>query len=151
MPPLLNTSSASGSALRSGLVLIVGQVVAEPRVDLEQADAAALQAELADPLGDDLAEASVPALADVAERRGRFAAHRLDVRAAHGIHERRLSLERHDDVHGDRVPLPVAGEPERAAAEAPVVRPAGHDRAVELALTQLRAQRRRYSACENCG
>src|SRR4051794_17543745 len=39
------------------------------------------------------------------------------------------------------MPFPMAGEPQHAAAEAPVARPARHDDRVELVLAHLGAQR----------
>ena len=70
-----------------------------------------------------------------------LAPHRLGMGAAHRIDQRRLALERHDDVAGERVPLPMAGQPQHAAAEAPVAGAARHDRDVELDVAHLGAQR----------
>jgi hypothetical protein len=122
-------------------VLVDGEVVAVARVDLEQPDPAALEPELADPLGHHVRVAAAAARADVRERGGRGAPDGLDVRPAHGVDQRRVALERDDHVRGERVPLPVAGQPQHPAAEAPVARAAGHDRAVEAELAHLRPQR----------
>src|SRR6266480_4749406 len=98
-------------------------------VDLDQADAAALELELLETLDHDLGVFAVAAVAYVGERIGAFAPAGFRMGAAHGEDEGRLAVERHKHVGRDRVPFPMAGEPLHAAAEAPVARSARHDHA----------------------
>ena len=80
-------------------------------------------------------------MAHVLDRHLDVAAHRLRVGAAHRIDHGRLAFERHHHVAGERVPFPMAGEPQHAAAKAPMARPARHDDGVELVFAHLCAQR----------
>ena len=123
------------------VVLVDGKVVVMPRVDLDQADASTLELELLEPLDHDLGIFSAAAVPHVGQGVGAFAPAGFGVGAAHGEHQGRLAVERHQHIGGDRMPFPVAGEPLHAAAEAPVARSAGHDHAVELVLAHLVAQR----------
>ena len=128
-------------ALLQIVVLVDRQIVLVAGVDLQQADAAAFQAELPDALRHHLAVAPVAAGPHVGDRRRRLAPHRLDMGAAHAVDERRLALAREHDIGGERVPFPMAGEPQHGAAEAPMARTARADRHIEVELAHLRAQR----------
>src|SRR5262249_41415508 len=124
------------------VVLVDRHVVLVARIDLEQADAALLQAELDDAVGDHRRVLPAAAAAHVGERRRDGPAHRLGMRAAHRIDQRRIVLERHHHGAAHRMPFPMAGQPEHAAAEAPVAWAARHDDDVEPLLAHLCAQRR---------
>ena len=113
--------------LAQRVVLIDRQVVAVARIDLEQADAAALELQFLEALDHHLGVVAAAAAAHVGERGRGLAPHRLGMGAAHGVDQRRLALERHHHVAAERVPFPMAGEPQHAAAEAPVARSARHD------------------------
>ena len=130
-----------GQVVAQHVVLVDRQVVLVARVDLHQADAAALELQLAQPLDHDVGVAAVAAVAHVLDRDLDLPAHRLGMRAAHRVDQRRLAIERHQHIAAERVPFPMAGEPQHAAAEAPVARPARHDDGVELVLAHLAAQR----------
>ena len=80
-------------------------------------------------------------MAHVLNRDRDLPAYSFGVRAAHGVDERRLAFQRDHDIARERVPFPMAGEPQHAAAEAPVTRAAGHDERVELVLVHFRPQR----------
>ena len=131
-----------GQAFAQHVVLVDRQVVAVARIDLHQPDAAALELELAQALDHHLGVLAVAAVAHVLDGDRDLPAHRFGVRAAHGIDHGRLAIERHQHVAAQRVPFPMAGEPQHAAAEAPVARAARRDDAVELVLAHLVAQRR---------
>ena len=130
-----------GQFLAQRVVLVDRHVVAVARVDLHQADAALLQLQLAQPLDHHLRVLAVAAVAHVLDRDLDVAAHGFRVRAAHRIDHGRLAIERHQHVAAQRMPLPMAGQPGHAGAEAPVARPARHDHGVELVLAHLGAQR----------
>src|SRR5207253_3880767 len=102
--------------------------------------AAALEFEFAHALDHDIGVAAAAAVAHVLDRDLDLPAHRLGVGAAHGINHHGLALERHQHVARERVPFPMAGEPQHAAAEAPVARAAGDDQRIELVLAHFRAQ-----------
>ena len=87
-----------GQLLAQHVVLIDRQVVVVPRIDLHQADAAALELELAQALDHHLGVAAVAAVAHVLDRDLDLPAHRLGVRAAHRIDHGRLAFERHQHV-----------------------------------------------------
>src|SRR5262249_34378257 len=86
----------------------------------DEPDAAALELELLEPLDHDFGILAAAAVADVGQRVRAFAPAGLGVGAAHGEDQRRLAVERHQHVGRDRVPLPMAGEPLHAAAQAPM-------------------------------
>jgi hypothetical protein len=111
------------------------------RVDLDQADASALELELLEALDHDLGIFSAAAVPHVGQGIGAFAPAGFGVGAAHGKDQGRLAVERHQHIGRDRMPFPMAGEPLHATAEAPVAGSAGHDHAVELVLAHLVAQR----------
>ena len=80
-------------------------------------------------------------MAHVGDGAGCLASDSLGVGAAHAVHQSWLTFERDNHVTGDAVPLPVAGQPQHSAAEAPVAWSAGHDGAVQAVLAHLVAQR----------
>ena len=80
------------------VVLVHRQIVVVPGVDLDEADAAALEPELLETLHHDLGIAAVAAVPDVGQRIGALAAAGFGVGAAHGEHQGRLAVERHHDV-----------------------------------------------------
>ena len=116
-----------GQILAQHVELVDRQIVLVPWIDLEQADTPALQFQFADAVHHHVGIAPAAAAAHVRERRGRDAPHCLGMRAAHRIDQGRIAFERDDDVAAQRVPLPMPGEPQHAAAEAPVARAAGRD------------------------
>jgi hypothetical protein len=122
-----------------GVVLVDRQIIMEAWIDLQQADLAAVQLQLLDTFDHHFGETPAARLAHIFD--GACLTSCLDVGAAHRIDQGRLALKREDDVVGDCVPLPVTREPEHAAAEAPVIRSARNDDAVQIALTHLGAQR----------
>src|SRR5205807_2029141 len=77
------------------------------------------------------------ALSDVRQRGRCLAPHGFRMRAAHRIDQGRVAFERHHDVVGDSVPFPMTGEPEHAAAEAPMAGTARDNHAIELVLAHL--------------
>ena len=81
----MKTSSASGRFSRSTLYWLTGMIVAVARIDLHQADAAALELQFADALDHDVGVAAAAAVAHVLDRDLDLPAHRLGVRAAHRI------------------------------------------------------------------
>src|SRR5438309_11634869 len=100
-------------------------MVAEARIDLQQADTAELEAELADTLGHHFAKTASTTVAHIGDSTGCLASNGFGVGAAHAIHQGWLTLERDHHVAGDAVPLPVAGQPQHPATDAPVVWSAG--------------------------
>ena len=99
------------------------------------------KSQFADALDHNVGVAAAAAMAHVLDRDLDLPAHRFGVGAAHGIDHGRLALERHQHVARQRVPFPMPGQPQHAAAETPVARPAGHDQRIELVLAHLGAQR----------
>jgi hypothetical protein len=130
-----------GQILAQHVVLVDRQVIPVPRVDLHQADAAALEFQFADALDHDVGVAAAAAVAHVLDRDLDLPAYRLGVGAAHGIDQRGLALERNQHVARERVPFPVPGQPQHAAAEAPVAGAAGNDEGVEPVRAHFPAQR----------
>ena len=92
MKPRVNTSSASGQPPLERLVLVDRHVVLVARIDLQEPDAAALEAEFDDAVRHHLGILAAAAAAHVGERRRGLAPHRLRMGAAHGIDERRLAF-----------------------------------------------------------
>ena len=78
---------------------------AMPRVDLHQPDAPTLELQLTQPLHHDIGVAAVAAVAHVLDHDLDLSPHRLRMRAAHGINQRRLAFERHQHVGRERVPF----------------------------------------------
>ena len=130
-----------GQVVAQHVVLIDRQIIAMPRIDLHQPDAAALELQFAQAFHHDVGVAAAAAMAHVLDRDLDLPAHRFGVRAAHRIDHGRLAIERHQHVARQRMPFPMAGQPQHAAAEAPMARSAGHDHGVELLLAHLRPQR----------
>ena len=87
-----------GQILAQHVVLIDRQVIGVTRIDFHQADAAALEFELAQALDHDIRIASVAAVADVLDRDLDLPAHRLGMGAAHRVDQSRFAFERHHDV-----------------------------------------------------
>ena len=131
-----------GQAGPQVVILIDRHVILVARIDLDQADASAREADLLEALHHHLGVTSAAALPHVRQRGRDLAADRLGVGAAHREDQRRRLIERDQHVGRQRVPLPVAGEPGHAAAETPMARPARHDHGIELVLAHLVAQRR---------
>ncbi len=123
-------------------ILIDRHVVIVARIDLHQPYATALELQLTQTLHHNVRVAAVAAVANVLDRNLDLPPHRFRMRAAHRVDQRRLAIERHQHIGRERVPLPVAGQPEHGAAEAPVARAARRDDGVELRLPHLGAQRR---------
>ena len=87
-----------GQGLAQHIVLIDRQIIVVPRVDLEEADTAALELELLEPLDDDVGVFAAAAMAHVGQGIGAFAPAGLGVGAAHREDQRRFGVERHHDV-----------------------------------------------------
>ena len=87
-----------GQILAQHVVLIDRQVIGVTRIDFHQADAAALEFELAQALDHDIRIASVAAMADVFDRDLDLPAHGFGVGAAHRVDQSRFAFERHHDV-----------------------------------------------------
>ena len=132
----------AGQAVAQHVELIDRQIIAVPRVDLHQSNTTAIELELAQALDHHLGVAAIAAVAHVLHRHVDAAAHGFRVRAAHGVDHGRLAFERDQHVAAQRVPFPMAGQPQHAAAKTPVARAAGNDDGVELVRAHFRAQRR---------
>ena len=123
------------------VVLVDRHVIFMTRVDLHQPDAAAFELQFLEALDHHFGIAAVAAMAHVLDRDFDIAAHRFRMGAAHRVDHGRLAIERDQHVAAERMPFPVAGQPQHAGAEAPVAGTAGRDHAVELVLLHLGAQR----------
>ena len=87
-----------GQGLAQHIVLIDRQIIVVPRVDLEEADTAALELELLEPLDDDVGVFAAAAMAHIGQGIGAFPPAGFGVGAAHREDQRRFGLERHHDV-----------------------------------------------------
>ena len=87
-----------GQILAQHVILVDRQIIAVPRVDLHQPDAAALEFQFAQPLDHDVGITAAAAVAHVLDRDLDLAAHRFGVGAAHRIDQGRLAVARHQHV-----------------------------------------------------
>src|SRR3974390_3622169 len=91
-----------------------------PRIDLHQSDTAVLHFQFLQTLDHDFAVAAVTAVAHVLHGDRNVPSHGFRMRAAHRIYERRLAIERHDEIGRKRMPLDMTVEPQHAGPKAPV-------------------------------
>ena len=130
-----------GKVVPKHIVLIDREIILVARIDFHQADATALELKFPDALHHDIGIAPVAAVTHILHRDRDLSSHRLRMGATHRIDERRFAIEWNDDIAAERVPFPMAGEPEHAAAKTPVAGAARHDDDVELVFAHLGAQR----------